>query len=100
QQIGYVSQDVFLFNASIRENITLFRESVTDQEVRRSTHLAQLDEFIGSLPNGLDTLIGERGVQLSGGQRQRIVIARAIVRRPRILILDEATSALDNLTER
>jgi len=100
RQIGYVSQDAFLFNASIRENITLFRDSITDEEVRRSTHLAQLDEFIAGLPDGLDTLIGERGVQLSGGQRQRIVIARSIVRKPRILILDEATSALDNLTER
>ena len=100
-QVGYIPQMIFMMDGSIRENI-LFGEEETqdsDDKVWDALREASLDEFVHSLPKGLDTRIGERGVRLSGGQRQRIGIARALYRNPEILIFDEATSALDNDTE-
>jgi ATP-binding cassette subfamily B protein len=97
--IGIVNQDPFLFSASIADNIRLGRAEATDAEVREAAKAAQADEFIGALPDGYDTVIGERGHTLSGGQRQRIAIARALVMDPRILILDDATSSVDVETE-
>ena len=88
-----------MFAGTIRENILLGKENATDEEVRNAVHNACLDEFIGSLPLGLDTEIGERGTTLSGGQRQRVAIARAMIKQAPIVILDEATSALDNKSE-
>ena len=99
-QIGIVQQDVFLFAGTLRENIAYGRLDATEEEVVRAAHRAQLDELIESLPEGLDTVIGERGVKLSGGQKQRLSIARIFLKNPPILILDEATSALDTQTER
>ncbi len=100
QKIGYVSQDIFVFNASIRENIALGELHVSAAQIEWAARVAQLHEFIVSLPQGYETVIGDRGLRLSGGQCQRLAIARAIFRRPEVLIFDEATSALDNVTER
>ena len=97
--IGIVQQDVFLFNDSIKENIRYGKLSATDEEVYKAAKLAKIDEDILKMPNGYDTIIGERGVKLSGGQKQRLSIARVFLKDPSILILDEATSALDNATE-
>lgn len=98
-QIGIVQQDVFLFGSSIRENVAYGRLGASDDEIMDALRRAALDEFILSLPDGLDTLTGERGVKLSGGQKQRLAIARIFLKNPPILILDEATSALDTATE-
>jgi ATP-binding cassette subfamily B protein len=100
QQIGIVQQDVFLFAGTIRDNVLYGRLTATDAEVREAADRAHLGEFVDSLPAGLDTVIGERGVKLSGGQKQRLAIARMFLKNPPILILDEATSALDTETER
>lgn len=100
QSIGYVGQDTFLFNTTLRDNIVLWNESVSQAAVKQTAQAAQLDEFVQSLPDGYDTVIGDRGMKLSGGQRQRVSIARAILHKPEILIFDEATSALDSITER
>ena len=100
RQIGLVSQDVFLFGGTLRENIAYGRLDASDAALRDAAHKAQLTEMIASLPEGLDTVVGERGVMLSGGQKQRVAIARAFLKNPPILILDEATSALDSQTER
>ena len=97
--IGIVQQDVYLFNASIKENIAYGKRNATDAEIVAAAKKANIHEYIMSLPNGYDSMIGERGVKLSGGQRQRISIARVFLKNPPILILDEATSALDNTTE-
>jgi ABC-type multidrug transport system fused ATPase/permease subunit len=97
--IGIVTQDPFLFSASIAENIRFGRPQATDDEVRAAARAAQADDFIAALPEGYDTVVGERGFSLSGGQRQRIAIARALVMDPRILILDDATSSVDVETE-
>jgi ATP-binding cassette subfamily B protein len=98
-QIGIVQQDVFLFSGTIRENITYGNLKATDKEIMEVARRAQLDEFVRTQPQGLDTVIGERGVKLSGGQKQRLAIARMFLKNPPILILDEATSALDTETE-
>ncbi len=97
--IAVVFQDNFLFNGTIRENIMLSRPKATPEELEQALKSACLDEFVASLPNGLDTEIGERGVLLSGGQKQRVAIARAFLKDSPIVILDEATSALDNKSE-
>ncbi|CQI87724.1 putative ABC transporter ATP-binding protein [Yersinia rohdei] len=97
--IGIVQQDVFLFGGSIRENIAYGKLDASDDEIMAAAQLARLDELINNLPDGLDTVVGERGVKLSGGQKQRLSIARIFLKNPPILILDEATSALDTATE-
>jgi len=98
--IGIVQQDVFLFAGTIRENIAYGRLEASEKEIAEAVRRARLDDVIAGLPNGLDTVIGERGVKLSGGQKQRLAIARIFLKNPPILILDEATSALDTETER
>ncbi|HEY6583566.1 MAG TPA: ABC transporter ATP-binding protein [Gaiellaceae bacterium] len=99
REIGIVAQDPFLFSATVRENIAFGQPEATDEEIRAAARLAQADEFIEALPDGYDTVIGERGITLSGGQRQRIAIARALLVDPRILILDDATASVDATTE-
>ena len=99
RNIGIVQQDIYLFNASIRENILYGRLDATEEEVIEAAKRANIHEYILSMENGYDTVIGERGVRLSGGQKQRLCIARVFLKNPPILILDEATSALDNTTE-
>jgi ATP-binding cassette subfamily B protein len=98
-QVALVSDDAFLFSASLRENIAYARPGASDEEVQRAASMAGLDEVVEALPDGFDTLVGERGLTLSGGQRQRVAIARALIQDPRILILDDATSSLDATTE-
>jgi ATP-binding cassette subfamily B protein len=100
QQIGIVQQDVFLFGGSIRENIAYGRLGASEVDIVEAARQARLEEMLAGLPQGLDTVIGERGVKLSGGQKQRVAIARMFLKNPPILILDEATSALDTETER
>ena len=100
QSLAIVLQNNILFSGTIRENITYGLPGISDEKVQQAVYMANLQDVIDSLPQGLDTSIGEHGGRLSGGQRQRIAIARALVRDPRIIILDEATSALDNVSER
>ena len=98
-RIALVAQDTYLFNDTLRANIRLARPSASDVEVEAAVERAALREFVESLPDGLDTVVGERGAQLSGGQRQRVAIARAFLKDAPILILDEATSHLDAVSE-
>lgn len=99
-QLGVVSQDTFVFNQSILENIRYGNPEATDHQAQEAARLAQAADFIQALPQGYDTIVGERGYRLSGGQRQRLALARAILKQPQVLILDEATSALDSQSER
>ncbi len=99
-QIGIVSQDVFLFGGTLRENIAYGRLDASEDDILDAAAKAQLSDMIAQMPDGLDTIVGERGVSLSGGQKQRVAIARIFLKNPPILILDEATSALDTQTER
>jgi ABC-type multidrug transport system fused ATPase/permease subunit len=99
QQISIVLQDVFLFHGTVRENILFGNSDATEEEMIRAAQVANAAEFIDRLPDGYDTLIGERGVKLSGGQKQRLAIARAVLKDAPILILDEATSSVDTETE-
>jgi ATP-binding cassette subfamily B protein len=98
--VGLVSQETYLLHASIRENLLLAKPDATDQEIQAATSAARIHELIAGLPDGYDTLVGERGYRFSGGERQRLAIARMLLRNPPILLLDEATSALDTRTER
>jgi ATP-binding cassette subfamily B protein len=98
--VGVVSQDTYLFHASIRENLRFARPGASDREIEAAARAAQVHDLIATLPDGYDTLVGERGYRFSGGEKQRMAIARTILRNPPVLVLDEATSALDNETER
>ena len=100
ETVGLVSQDTYLFNASIRENLRFACPQASDEEIEDAARAAQIHELIAGLPDGYDTLVGERGYRFSGGEKQRMAIARTILRNPPVLVLDEATSALDNETER
>ncbi|NHM29250.1 ABC transporter ATP-binding protein [Neobacillus terrae] len=99
RSISYVPQDPFLFNATIRENLLIIDQNASEVQIWEALEFAEAAGFVRKLPNGLDTIIGERGIKLSGGERQRLVLARAILRKPSILVLDEATSALDTENE-
>jgi ATP-binding cassette subfamily B protein len=99
EQIGFVPQETFLFSLSLGENIALGVKDATDDEIRRAADIAGLSTDLDTFPEGLRTMVGERGITLSGGQKQRTAIARAVLRNPRILILDDALSSVDTLTE-
>jgi len=100
QSIGYVPQDAFLFHSSIRDNLLWSSPQATEDEIWQALKMAAIDKFVKGLPEKLDTLVGDRGIRLSGGERQRIVLARALLRKPALLIMDEATSSLDGENEK
>jgi ATP-binding cassette, subfamily B, bacterial len=95
-----VSQETYLFHSTVRENLRFAKPEATDEEVEEAARAAQIHELIASLPDGYETVVGERGYRFSGGEKQRMAIARTVLRNPPILVLDEATSALDTQTER
>lgn len=98
--ISIISQNPYLFNFSIKENFMLLGDHITMKDIKKACKLARIDDFIDSLPDKYDTILGEGGVNLSGGQKQRIAIARALLKKSKIILFDEATSALDNITQR
>ena len=98
--VGVVSQDTYLFHGSVRENLRFARPDATDEELEQAASAARIHDHLATLPDGYDTVVGERGYRFSGGEKQRLAIARAILRDPPVLVLDEATSALDVETER
>jgi ATP-binding cassette subfamily B protein len=98
--VGVVSQDTYLLHTTVRENLRYAKPDATDAEIEAAARAAQVHDLVSSLPEGYDTLVGERGYRFSGGEKQRIAIARTVLRNPPVLVLDEATSALDNETER
>jgi ATP-binding cassette subfamily B protein len=100
RMVGVVSQETYLFHASVRENLRFAKPDASDAEIDAAAEAAQIHDLIASLPDGYDTVVGERGYRFSGGEKQRIAIARTILRNPPILVLDEATSSLDTETER
>ncbi len=99
EQIGVVTQDTYLFNGTIRENLLYAKPDATQEEIENACRIASIDEFIKKQPEGYDSMVGNRGLKLSGGEKQRISIARVVLKDPKILILDEATSALDSISE-
>ena len=98
--VGVVSQDTYLFHGTVRENLRFARPDATDEQLEQAATAARIHDHLASLPDGYDTIVGERGYRFSGGEKQRLAIARAILRDPAVLVLDEATSALDVETER
>jgi ATP-binding cassette subfamily B protein len=98
--VGFVTQETYLFHSTVRENLAYARPGATDEELQAAARMAAIHERIMELPEGYDTVVGERGYRLSGGEKQRIALARVLLKDPRILILDEATSALDTRSER
>ena len=97
--VGVVSQETYLFHASVRENLRFARPDATDEEIEDAARTARIHDLIASLPDGYDTIVGERGYRFSGGEKQRMAIARTVLRNPPVLVLDEATSSLDTQTE-
>jgi ATP-binding cassette subfamily C protein len=98
--VGYVPQETFLFNDTVRGNLLWAMPSAKEEDLWEALRMAAAEDFVGKLPQGLDTVLSDRGIMLSGGERQRITLARTLLRKPRLLLLDEATSALDSENER
>src|SRR5690606_25541506 len=99
QNIGMVPQDSYLFNGTIRENLLYANEEATEEDLIQACREANIYDFISTLPEGFDSLVGNRGLKLSGGEKQRLSIARVLLKNPKILIMDEATSSLDSINE-